>query len=49
MDVPPVSINNFSYLQSKWRTPKAGVSALIDNIPVMVAVLELDAGLPGWL
>ena len=26
MDVPPVSINSFSYLQSKWRTPKAGVT-----------------------
>ena len=26
MDVSPVSINIFSYLQSKWRTPKAGVT-----------------------
>jgi hypothetical protein len=25
MDVPPVSINNIRYLQTKWRTPKAGV------------------------
>ena len=26
MGVLPVSINSFSYLQSKWRTPKAGVA-----------------------
>ena len=26
MDVPPVSVNDFSYLQTKWRTPKAGVT-----------------------
>jgi hypothetical protein len=26
MDVPPVSDNNFSYLQTKWRPPKAGVT-----------------------
>jgi hypothetical protein len=26
MDVPPVSINSFSYLQTKWRIPKAGVT-----------------------
>ena len=26
MDVQPVRINNFSYLQMKWRTPKAGVT-----------------------
>ena len=25
MDVPPVSNNSFSYLQAKWRPPKAGV------------------------
>ena len=25
MDVPPFSINNFSYLQMNVRTPKAGV------------------------
>ncbi len=26
MDVPPVSVNNVSCLQTKWRTPKAGVT-----------------------
>jgi hypothetical protein len=26
MDVPPVSVNGFSYLQMKWRPPKAGVT-----------------------
>jgi hypothetical protein len=25
MGVLPVSINKFRYLQTKWRTPKAGV------------------------
>ena len=29
MGVPPVHINNFGYLQMKWRTPKAGVLFVI--------------------
>ena len=29
MGVPPVSINKFRYLQTKWRTPKAGVTGSI--------------------
>jgi hypothetical protein len=27
MGVPPIRFNIFSYLQIKWRTPKAGVTS----------------------